>query len=385
MMKTNKSLWKAAALSAAVMLTAGVQLSGLCSIFPAAVITASAEEEYTYGSSGSFEYKKYSDHIAISAGSKVSGSTLEIPASIDGLPVTAVDIYAFECLDITSVKFPDSLVEIGPYAFSMCSKLESVTFPDSLKKVSFQAFKDCPALKEINFPDHLVETGDFTFENTPWLDAQRKKDPLVIVNGAVIDGRTCEGKVTIPNGVKYVASGAFSKNEKVTSVVFPASVTNAQENTFWQCTNLTSAELPGVTGLGFGVFGYCSKVTDIKLSGKITSIDHYTFTDSSATATITFYGSQDTWNKVQKPDDDAFLKRAKMVFDESYQPPAEEIAGDINKDNKCDLADAVMLQKYLLTTGTLTEEQAKIADMDHDGKLESADLSQLKAAILANR
>ena len=265
----------------------------------------------------------------------------------------------------------------------MCKNLESVTFPDSLKKIGFRAFEDCPKLSTINFPDHLVETGDFTFENTSWLDAQRKKDPLVIINGAVIDGRTCEGKVVIPNGVKHVASGAFSKNENITSVVFPASVTNAQENTFWMCKNLTSAELPGITGLGFGVFGYCSKLTDLKLSGQVTSIDHYTFTDNDATATITFYGSRDQWNRVEKPENDAFLKRANVIFDESYKPPVEEVAGDINADGACSVADAVMLQKHLLTIEFLNEEQAKIADMNKDQLLDAVDLSLLKRAILA--
>ena len=379
MMKTSKGFPKAAAFLAAFILTAGVPLSA--AVFPDTAITAYAEEEYTFGSNGSYDYKKYSDHIAISSAKSI-GSTLEIPSAIDGMPVTAVDIYAFECCDMTTIVFPDTITEIGPYAFSMCKKLESVTFPDSIKKVSFQAFKDCPALKTINFPDHLVETGDYTFENTPWLDAQRQKDPLVVVNGALIDGRTCQGKVTIPNGVKYVASGAFSKNENVTSVVFPASVTNEQENTFFYCPNLTSVEMPGISSLGMFTFAGCNKLTDIKISGNISRIDGYTFSDSTATATITFYGSQEKWNSVEKPANDEFLKRAHIVFDESYQPPVEEVIGDINADGKCDTADAVLLTKWLLTKETLTADQGKIADLDKDGKLTAVDLSQLKKIIL---
>lgn len=74
-----------------------------------------------------------------------------------------------------------------------------------------------------------------------------------------------------------------------------------------------------------------------------------------------------------------------MVFDESYQEPVDEVIGDINADGKCDSADAVLLQKHLLTIEFLNEEKAKIADLDKNGKLEASDLALLKQNILKNR
>ena len=61
----------------------------------------------------------------------------------------------------------------------------------------------------------------------------------------------------------------------------------------------------------------------------------------------------------------------------------QSVKGDINADGACNDADAAMLLKYLLTTGSLTEDQAKIADMDKDNELTSADLSLLKKQALA--
>lgn len=384
MMKTRKSILRVSAILAAVMLSGGMSLAAKPVILSAAPITAYAEEEGEYKSNGTFDYKKYSQYIEITGGKQASG-TLEIPSSIDGLPVRKIGIYAFQQCSATSIIFPDTLEEIGPYAFGFSENLSSVTFPSSLKVIKFHAFEYCKKLSEINFPEQPIWTGDFTFDETPWLEAQRKKDPLVIVNGSVIDGRTCTGDVVIPKGVTYVATGAFSKNNKITSVKFPASVKHMQENTFWQCSALTSVEMPGVTELGFGVFGDCDKLTDLKISGKLTKIDGYTFTDNDATATITFYGSQSAWNSVEKPSGDAFLQRAKMVFDESYQEPVDEVIGDINADGKCDSADAVLLQKHLLTIEFLNEEKAKIADLDKNGKLEASDLALLKQNILKNK
>lgn len=379
-MKTSKSVLKAAAFLAAVMLTAGVPAAAGKGVFSAVSLTAYAEDDYTYMDNGTFYYEKYADHVVI-CGAKSVKDTLEIPSSIDSLPVTGIGMYAFQMTSIKSIVFPDTIEEIGMYAFGYCENLTSVTLPDSLKRMKLRTFESCKSLSEVNFPDHLVETGEFSFDNTPWLEAQRKKDPLVVVNGAVVDGRTCSGKVTVPSGVKYIAGSAFSKNDKLTSIEIPSSVTKICENTFWYCQNLTSAELNGAESIGWGAFGACNKLTDLKVSGKLKSIDPSAFIDNTSTATITFYGSQSAWNNVEKSSDDAFLKRARLVFDESHQP-IEEVAGDINADGKCDRTDAGMLLKYLLTTGTLTEDQAKIADLNKDSKLDASDFTRLKQIIL---
>ena len=172
---------------------AAFSLSGMVS--PNSFITpikAAADSEYTYGSTGQFDYQKYSDHIVISSCKSTDMTSVEIPANIDNLPVTEIGMYAFQLNTMKSLKLPDTLTVINSYAFGMCRNLTVLTIPDSVKKIGMHAFEECPALETINFPDHLVETGDYTFDNTPWLNAQRKNDPFVIVNGALIDGGTCK-------------------------------------------------------------------------------------------------------------------------------------------------------------------------------------------------
>ena len=380
--KMKKPL-KAAAFFAAIVLAAGMPLSPGTSIFSSDPLTAyAAEESYQEGSNGTCAYKKYSDHIEISSFKSTDVDSLTVPDTIDGLPVTAIGIYAGQLCKMKTLTLPDTLKEIGPYCFSNCPNLTTLNIPDSIEQISFRAFEDCTSLETINFPDHLVKTGSFTFENSPWLIAQRKKDPLVIVNGAVIDGRTCTGDVVIPSSVKYVASGTFSRNEKITSCVIPSGVSEITDDMFFYCTSLTSVELKGCTSLGIMTFADCNKLTDIKLSGKLTKIDGYTFSDSTATATITFRGSQSKWNAVEKPSNDAFLQRANMVFDESYQEPDDEVIGDINKDGVCDKKDAVLLQNWLLVKPNTELADWKAGDLDKNGILTGSDLTQLKCILL---
>ena len=223
---------------------------------------------------------------------------------------------------------------------------------------------------------------DYTFENTPWLDAKRKEDPLVIVNNAVIDGRTCKGDVTVPSNVTYVASGAFAKNKDITSAVFPVGVTEITDNVFWYCDNLKSVELKGAETLGFGVFAACNKLTDLKISGNLKSIDGYTFADNTASATITFYGSESKWYSVQKPSNDQFLQRARLIFDESHVEPLNVI-GDVNKDGSFNISDLVLLQKWLLAVPDTQLADWKAGDLCEDDVLDVYDLVSMRKALIA--
>ena len=343
-MKKRKFL-KLAAFVSAVALTAGIPLTVQGSTISARSLTAYADEAYTEGKDGQLTYKKYSDHVEITF-CDLSATSVEIPSTISGLPVTAIDMYAFQGRSLTSVKIPDSVKSIGNWAFCMCDKLTSVTIPDSVEKIGIRAFEMCSSLSEVNLPDHVIEFSSFVFEGTPWLTEQRKKNALVIVNGALIDAQNCKGNVVIPSDVKYVAASAFARNSDITSVVFPSSVDKICDNVFFYCSNLTSVEAKGAQSIENMAFAYCNKLTDLKISNKMKYIDGYAFSDVTSTATITFYGTKDEWGKVDKPSDDKFLRNARMVYEEPETEPAG-LAGDSNCDGGVDFADVVMIMQAL--------------------------------------
>lgn len=381
MKQTYPIFRKAAVLLAAAVLTASCSLpmKGIRSAAPLALSAYAADDEnFTDGSNDTFYYLKYSDHIVIS-GLKSEPADLVIPEAIEGLPVTKIQLYCFQYLSIKSVTFPDSLKEIDSYCFSDCTNLTEVTLPANLERLGFHVFENCTSLETVNFPDHLVKTSDFTFDNTPWLTAQRQNGPLVIVNDALIDARTATGDVVVPSNVKYVASGAFSKNDKVTSVVFPMSVTEVADNTFWMCSNLKSVDVKGAESLSTTAFGYCEKLDSLKLSKKLKNIQPYCFTDCTSSATITFYGTESDWNNVEILDTENFLKNARIVYDST---PIDEIIGDINMDGALTIADAVLIQKWLLTIPNTELKNWKAGDLDQNGQLTSTDLTLLKRAIL---
>ncbi len=73
----------------------------------------------------------------------------------------------------------------------------------------------------------------------------------------------------------------------------------------------------------------------------------------------------------------AMLFLTSAMLAENAVPSVE---GDVNADGTCSVLDAVMLQKWLLGSGEITDAQA--GDLDHNGILDTFDLALLKRKLL---
>ena len=72
----------------------------------------------------------------------------------------------------------------------------------------------------------------------------------------------------------------------------------------------------------------------------------------------------------------------KIMFDETDPLPAASLKGDVNKDGKVSIADAVLLQKWLLKLPDTALPDPQAADVSGDGTLTAADLTMLKRILL---
>ena len=157
----------------------------------------------------------------------------------------------------------------------------------------------------------------------------------MIVNGILIDGRTCSGEATIPDGVTSIGGSAFERCSSLTSIKIPKSVTSIENSAFYNCTGLTSIEIPdsvtsigdnafygtpwltnkrqendslvivngilidgtacsgevtipdGVTNIGKSAFDNCTGLTSINIPEGVTSIGDYAFISCSSLTSVT--------------------------------------------------------------------------------------------------
>ncbi|MBQ4486608.1 MAG: leucine-rich repeat protein [Oscillospiraceae bacterium] len=353
---------------------------------------AADEETYTEGTYEDLTYRRYSDYIEIT-GCDENTVELIIPAEIDGLPVTRIKNWAFAFSEnMTSVVMPESIVYTGMDSFASCKNLSSVTLPDSLEEIMIGTFSDCSSLKsiklpasclrlrasvfsyctsleEVIFPDHQVDVYSNVFQETAWLKAKQAEDPLVIVDGTLIDGTTCTGDVVIPDDVTIISSGAFSMNSKINSVVIPASVKNIWDETFYYCTHLVSVDMKGVEYIGPSAFNGCFALDYLTLPASLKTISEFAFEDCGDTSTVvTYCGTKEQWAQVDNQDNSLLLFLAKII----YAP--EDIAGDINGDGAFNVAEAVALQKWLLADGSADVKNWELGDLCKDDCLDVFDM-----------
>ncbi|MDE6775990.1 MAG: leucine-rich repeat protein, partial [Ruminococcus sp.] len=162
-------------------------------------------------------YRKYRDFVTI-VGCDESAESVEIPAEIDGVPVTT----------------------IGEGAFKDCTGLISVTIPDSVTNIKKSAFSGCSGLTSIIIPDSVTNFGEWAVSGTPWLEEKQKENPLVVVNDILIDGVTCDGDVVVPDGVTSIGNNAFIHCKGFESITIPSSVISIGDSAFYMCSGLKS-------------------------------------------------------------------------------------------------------------------------------------------------
>ena len=108
------------------------------------------------------EYQAFDDDtVEITDCDNEAAGELEIPAEIDGKPVTSIGDGAFSvCSGLTKITIPNGVTSIGDYAFSDCSGLTKITIPNGVTSIRDGAFSNCSGLTEITIPDSVTSIGD---------------------------------------------------------------------------------------------------------------------------------------------------------------------------------------------------------------------------------
>ena len=204
--------------------------------------------EYEVVNGKSVTIKKYTGNAA----------NLNIPAQIQGLPVTAIGYRAFDgCGSLTSVTIPSSVTSIGDGAFIFCSSLTSVTIPSSVTSIDGNAFSYCHSLTNIT-----VDNRNTSYASIDGVLFDKNIRTIISYPA----GKTAK-TYTIPSSVTSIGFLAFSVCRSLTSVTIPSSVTSIGGYAFGFCSSLTSITIPSsVTAIGYYAFYECNSLTSVTLS-----------------------------------------------------------------------------------------------------------------------
>ena len=209
--------------------------------------------------------------------------------SID-IPNSVKDIgeYAFyACWGLVSANIPNHITRIGEGMFCNCSSLTSITIPNTVTSIGNHAFANCYSLTSITIPNTVTSVGYCAFINCTGITS-----PIYNAHCFVYLPASYSGAYTIPDGIKQLAGGAFTKCSKLTSITIPNSITSIGDYAFQQCSSLTPIVIPNsVMSIGGYAFSDCSKLDSIIIPNGITNIENETFRNCTSLKSISIPNS----------------------------------------------------------------------------------------------
>jgi hypothetical protein len=329
--------------------------------------------------------------------------------------VTSIGNCAFQdCYALKSINIPDSVTRIGNQAFDYTKWLESkrkdnplviengflidgrtcsgdVIIPDTVTRIADCAFSACTSLESVTIPATVTSIGANAFNDTAWLRSKQKENPLVIVNGILIDGRTCSGDVVIPDTVTSIGINAFANCTSLTSITLPDSVTSIDSAAIIGCTDLESIMLPvSVTSIGDYAFAYCTKLASVTILNPDCKIYDWATTicnDYDLNMGGTYYTG--IIRGYSNSTAQAYAEKHGYKFE--ALPDKTLKKGDVDGNGRYNVNDAtkVLREAALLANnkpGSFTPEQHTAADLDFNDRINVVDATLVMryCAHLAN-
>lgn len=208
---------------------------------------------------------------------------------------------------LKEITFPESVTEIGMYAFANCESLEEINFSDSMKRIEERAFSNCTSVKKLDFPENINYIGAHSFDSdgalteisiplnwqnvdiyyeynsgdhNAWgifngcssLKTVNFAEGTTYIHGGMFAGSGLT-EINLPDTVATVGDYAFSNCRSLNSFITGSSLQSIGENTLANCTSLKDLEfLDQLTSIGEGAFYGCTGFTELDLPETLSEI-----------------------------------------------------------------------------------------------------------------
>lgn len=327
---------------------------------PAAEISVCAD---TYGQ---LEYNALANRVIITGCDK-HAVQVDIPASINGLPVTS----------------------IRKGAFYKCTELSSVSIPDSVIVIEDAIFEYCNSLREIK-----VSADNLYYQDVNGVLFSKNKKKLI-----KYPAQKQDASFSVPDGVTEVCYAAFEECTALASVNLPSSVEKIASTAFFCCPALTAVTVPENTAeLAWGAFLNCEGLNSVTIlnpackinDAECTISNHYDKNTEGFrfSGTISGYEGSTAQEYAQKHNY-AFVSLGKAPAPENLPPDPEVGSGDkdkqdpdntgvpydVNLDGDVSVSDAIIIARIVAEDQTLQTTAAMIsaADVNKNGHITADD------------
>ncbi len=216
-----------------------------------------------------------------------STGVLEIPDKIGERTVERIAASAFVRKGFSEIRLPDTLKEIGDFAFSDCSELTRICIPASVTAIGKSVFASCSKLTDLSVSEenaNYKEEGQVIYS----------KDGCTLVTCPVA------GEVTIPPAVTKIGDYAFYYNDNLKEIVIPESVTELGEGAFGDCGQLSKVTFAGesLERIGTHCFRSDGQLLNLTIPSSVKTLGAFSFAGCYGLKHIYFLGDAPEFGEV---------------------------------------------------------------------------------------
>jgi hypothetical protein len=188
------------------------------------------------------------------------------------------------------INIPETVLEIGDFAFYDCTKINNITIPSSVTKIGSSCFEFCNNIETIYF-NSINLTGQKVFSNLTRLKNIFLGDKVNSLPEGTFLGCDSIQNITI-NSIKCSSFGGvytsiFANKKQLKNIYFGNKVTNIPANAFRNCDSIESVVIPdNVISIGTSAFNGCDGVTYINTGNGLKSISDSVFFKCTKLANI---------------------------------------------------------------------------------------------------
>lgn len=260
--------------------------------------------------------------------------------------LTYIGNYAFyDNQRLSFLQNGDQLTYIGDNAFYNNKNLEYINLGSNLEYIGTSAFESAYALGQIEFPQTLEEIGNAAFQNA--------FDP------------SAEVKLTIPKSVTKMGSHIFASNYAstgITEITFLNNLETLPKATFFNNIYLEKVVLPkNLVSIDDLAFYQCLNLKEVYFGKSVESINSRAFMN---TTNASFYVYENTYPKTFAIENNFDY----IILEDEY------LMGDMNRNDKIDLTDILLLIKLHFNKVEVTDYYNEVGDLNNNNKIDLTDI-----------